>query len=1060
MACGTCGAPQRDGAKFCDECGAPHGGLQDGPTYKQVTVLFADVVRSMELAATLDLERLREVMGTLVGNLAAIARRYGGTVEYNGDGIMALFGAPIALEDHAFRGCLAALAIQDEAGRLGDAVAARDGATLQVRVGLNSGRVIAGELKAAALGYAATGRTVGFAQRMESVAPPGGVMLSEETARLVEGAVVLGAPESLRLKDSDEPVRGRRLLAVTPREGAIERAEAGLVGRRWEMAAIDAIVDRAISGRGGVVNVVGPPGIGKSRVAREAAALAAERGVEVAWGFCESHATDVPFYAVTRLLRAASGIATLDDAAARARLLTLVPADADSEDVLLLHDLLDVADPDVALPRIDPDARRRRLTALINATSLARSAPALFIVEDAHWVDATSESMLADFLAIVARTRTMVLITARPEYAGALTKVRGAHAIALDPLSDSDIAALLGELLGEHPSVGELAVIIADRAAGNPFFAEEMVRELVQRGALSGERGRYVCETDVADLDVPATVQAAIEARIDRLSAAARRTLSAASVIGARFQADLLARLDLTPAFDELLEAELIDQVRFTPHAEFAFRHPLIRAVAYESQLKSGRAQWHRHLATVIRDRDPASADEHAALIAEHLLAAGELAEAYGWHMRAGAWSADRDIGAARINWERARVIADRLPDGPERLPLRIAPRTMLRATDWQAHVIQENWGRFDELRELCDEAGDRVSLAIGMTGLASELLYSKRSGEGARLASEYMALLEQIGDPNLTVGLAFIAFANWFNSGHIDEILYWSQRVIDLAAGDPVMGAGFGIGSPLAVTLAFRGLARWWLGRSGWRQDLDDAMAMARDRDPTTVVLVVTWTQGALFLGVLRVDDDRKRLIEETARTAEASSKDFALTGARFGLAVTLLYRDDAADRQRGLLMSTHVRDTELSLRAPSLVPVIDVCIAREQFKIGDRDSAISAMRAAVNDLYADQRMGWTVFASALLAETLAERGAEGDMAEAREHADRLATLLDERPSAIVEITLLRLRALLARAVGDDAGYRDALGRHRDIAHRLGYEGHLDWAERMANEPSAVRHH
>ena len=311
--------------------------------------------------------------------------------------------------------------------------------------------------------------------------------------------MTLAEPEWVRIKGADEPVRARRLVAIGPRDGPVGRAEAGLVGRRWEMAALDAMVERAIGGRGGVVTVVGPPGIGKSRAAREAAALAAGRGVEVFWAFCESHAREVPFHAVTRLLRAGSGVADLDDPAARARVREQVP-DADPQDLLLLDDLLGIADPDVALPQIDPDARRRRLTALVNATTLARTEPALFIIEDAHWIDAVSESMLADFLSVIPRTPSMVLITSRPEYEGALTRVPGAQTIALGPLDDSDTAALLGELLGSDPSVGELAAIIAERAAGNPFFAEEMVRELAQRGVLAGERGGYLCRADVAEL--------------------------------------------------------------------------------------------------------------------------------------------------------------------------------------------------------------------------------------------------------------------------------------------------------------------------------------------------------------------------------------------------------------------------------------------------------------------------------------------------------------------------------------------------------------------------------
>ncbi len=1052
VTCASCGNGLRENAKFCDECGAPSAVSVDTAEYKQVTVLFADVVRSMHIAAALDVERFREIMTDVMERSATVVHRYGGTVEQTGDGVMALFGAPVALEDHAFRACLAALAVQEEAGRLAAEVARRDHVAMQLRVGLNSGRVIAGDMGSGSLGYTATGEAVGFAQRMESAAPPGGVLLSESTARLVEHTVTLGEPERVHIKGMDEPVPVRRLLAIGPRHALVGRTDASLVGRRWEMAALDAMLHRAIGGRGGVVNVVGPPGIGKSRVAREAAALAAGRGVVVFWVFCESHARDVPFYAVTRLLRAGSGVADLDGDAARAQLRAFVPADADPQDLLLLDDLLGIADPDVALPQIDPDARRRRLTALVNTTALARTQPALYIIEDAHWIDGVSESMLADFLSVIPRTPSMVLITARPEYEGALTRLHGAQTIALAPLDDSDTTALLAELLGSHPSVGELSAVIADRAAGNPFFAEEMVRELVQRGVLAGERGGYVCDADVAELSVPATVQAAIAARIDRLTAAARRTLNAASVIGARFGAQLLAALGIDPELDELVSAELIDQVRFTHSPEYAFRHPLICAVAYESQLKSDRAEWHRRLATAIQERDPGSVEESAALIAEHLEAAGELPAAYGWHMRAGASLANRNVDAARLSWDRARRIADGLPtDDPDQMSMRIAPLTMLCVTDWQGRAIQKSWGRFAELRELCSAAGDKVSLAIGMTGLATELLYSERASEGSRLASEQMALLESIGDPNLTVGLAFVAFANWFNAGEIGEILRWSQTVIGLSEGDPTRGAGFGLGSPLAIAVAFRGVARWWLGHPGWRQNLDDANAMARNSDPATLALVIAWTYGlAIHYGVLRADDSAMRACEEAMQTAQDAGNGIAVLGTRFTLGLALLNLDAAADRDRGLQLMAQARDISLPKGAPSLVPVATVVTAREMARRGDRDSAIPVMRNAVGDLHKEERLGWSVMSTGIFVETLLERGAEGDLAEAEEAIDWLAELPAERDSAAREITLLRLRVLLARARGDDIAYRDLVSRYRAMAESLGFEGHIAWAKAL----------
>ena len=286
VACASCGTGLRENAKFCDECGAPTAASTDTPEYKQVTVLFADVVRSMDIAAAVGAERLREIMAELVGRGAAVVQRYGGTMEkFTGDGLMALFGAPVALEDHAIRACLAALDIQAEAGHLAAEVQRRDKISLQLRVGLNSGRVVAGEIGSGVLGYTAIGETVGYAQRMESVASPGGVMLSEATALLVEHTAVLKDTELVRIKGTDQPVPVRQLVTIGPRDGVVGRAEASLVGRNWEMAVLDAIVDRAIGGHGGVVNVVGPPGIGKSRVAREVVELAASRGVEVFWAF-------------------------------------------------------------------------------------------------------------------------------------------------------------------------------------------------------------------------------------------------------------------------------------------------------------------------------------------------------------------------------------------------------------------------------------------------------------------------------------------------------------------------------------------------------------------------------------------------------------------------------------------------------------------------------------------------------------------------------------------------------------------------------------------------------
>ena len=268
------------------------------------------------------------------------------------------------------------------------------------------------------------------------------------------------------------------------------------------------------------------------------------------------------------------GIDHLDDVAARAQVRDRF-FEADDEDLLLLDDLLGIADAGSALPDVAPDARRRRLTALFNAAALAQTEPAVYLIEDVHWIDETSESMLAQFISVIPQTPSLVLITTRPEYHGALSRVSGAQTIGLRPLSATQSSTLALQLLGDHPSLADVAARVSARAAGNPFFAEEMVRDLAERGVLNGEPGAFVLRGDAGDVDVPATLQATIGARVDRLNAAAKHTLCAAAVIGSRFDARLLA--DAVDIVDvaALIEAELVEQVRFGRREEYAFRHPL-----------------------------------------------------------------------------------------------------------------------------------------------------------------------------------------------------------------------------------------------------------------------------------------------------------------------------------------------------------------------------------------------------------------------------------------------------------------------------------------------------
>jgi adenylate cyclase len=690
------------------------------------------------------------------------------------------------------------------------------------------------------------------------------------------------------------------------------------------------------------------------------------------------------------------------------------------------------------------------LTALINAGAVERPEAAVYVIEDAHWIDEISESMLADFLGVVPQIPSLVLITYRPEYQGALSRIPGAQTIALRPLSDQHTQQLTAELLGAGSSTGELSAQISGRAAGNPFFVEEIVRDLAELGVLQGRPGAYQALGDVADVDVPATLQATIGARIDRLGASAKRTLNAAAVIGARFDADLLAELIPDVDVAPLIEAELVGQVRFAPSAEYGFRHPLIRTVAYESQLKSVRSQSHRRLAGAIEARG--SADENAALIAEHFEAAGDLHAAFEWHMRAGTWSTFRDMGAAQTSWRRARQVADQLHhDDGDRLSIRIAPRTLLCATAFRRGGSGADTG-FEELRELCTEAADRQSLAIGMAGLLTWETMKAHRREASQLADELVQLLEAIGDPTLTVALAYAAMIAKHETAEMADMLRFAQLVIDLAEGDPAKGSLI-FESPLTVATTTRGFARWCLGITGWKDDFDQAITTARAlaTDPGTLGGVMWFTYvPAIPYGVLLPDATALRDTAEFLSIAEQSGDDLALDLARGAHGLVLACQDGLA-REHGLQLLVETRQRAANDRfTMTYLPIVDVHTAREKARTGDLDGAIELARAVLDDLFNSGGSIWTVLATSVLVEALLQRRAEGDLDEAERAIDQLTSAPMDPGLVPREISLLRLRALLARARGDVAAYRDHRDRYRAMAISLGFEGQMKWAEAM----------
>jgi adenylate cyclase len=505
--------------------------------------------------------------------------------------------------------------------------------------------------------------------------------------------------------------------------------------------------------------------------------------------------------------------------------------------------------------------------------------------------------------------------------------------------------------------------------------------------------------------------------------------------------AALLGDMEVGGAIDELLQVELIDQVMFTPRAVYVFRHPMIRTVAYESQLKAGRTELHRRLAVAIEQQDPGAADENAALIAENLEAAGDLRAAFDWHMRAGAWSSFRDIRAARTNWQRARQVADRLPaDVPFRAAMQIAPRNLLCGTLWRTGGSIADTG-FDELRDLCTAADDKVSLAIGMTGFIMALTFHNRFREAARVASEQSDLLESIGDPTLTVALLFAAVYAKCQAGEMIEALRLSDRLIDLADGDPTKGDLI-FGSPLSTAIAMRGHVKMCLGMRGWPDDAATSIAMAAPLDPTSYVFALLWKYVASIpFGALPADETAMRETADALRIAESSSDDFVLGMGRLcrGLALVTC---EGPQREAGLDLFTQARDMAVAERfSLSALTIVEPEFAMQKARAGDLDGAIEMMREVVDGAYESGDMIWRGRATEVLVRLLVGRGSFGDQQNAQAAIDRLATVPTDPGFVLHELPLLRSRALLAHARGDESSYRNFLEQHRAKAAAAGFD-------------------
>ena len=625
---------------------------------KHLSILFVDVVDSMTLAEKLGAEEWHRVLDRVFEILAAAIHGVEGTInQFTGDGVMALFGAPIAHEDHARRACQAALAAREALRAYAETLRPR-GVELAVRMGINSDEVVVGKIgDDLRMDYTAQGQSVGLAARVQQLAAPGTVLVTENTARLVEGFCLLSDAGLRSVKGVSAPVRVLELSAMGPARSRLDaagrRGLTRLVGRDTELTWLEGILARSIKSDGQVVGIVGEAGIGKSRLCMEFARRSRVRGVALYEVHCPAHAVTVPRFAIRDLLRSFLGLTQTDEVEAMRQSVAeqLGALDASLADAVpLALDVLGVAVESSSRTTMDLAGFMRRL---LRSRSAAQ--PTLVLIDDAHWLDPASHDLVRELAAAVRGTRSLLLTNFRPEYRPAWTGGSHYHQLALSPLGAEAARELLHELLGSHGALGELAASILERTGGNPFFTEEVVQALVGAGSLVGERGAYRLTAPVEALALPATVQALLASRIDRLNEVAKSVLRAAAVIGKQFDEPLLreasggaAPRELDAALADLEDLDFIRPAGFSPHPEYAFKHPLMADVAYRSQLGERRGELHAAVAAALEKLHADRLGEYASLIAHHWEASGRRFEAARWKRRAALNVANIKIGQHR----------------------------------------------------------------------------------------------------------------------------------------------------------------------------------------------------------------------------------------------------------------------------------------------------------------------------------------------------------------------------------------------------------------------------
>jgi class 3 adenylate cyclase/predicted ATPase len=1052
------------GAKFCVECATPVSALRSPPRFaspeaytpkhlaekiltskgalegerKQVTVLFADLKSSMELLADRDPEEARNLLDPVLQRMMEAVHRYEGTVnQVMGDGIMALFGAPVAHEDHAVRACYAALRIQESVKQYAEEVRRTEGAIVRIRIGLNSGdvvvRAVGNDLR---MDYTAVGQTTHLAARMEQLADPGSTLLGPNTLALVEGQIHVKALGSMPIKGLAEPVAVYEMVGASTVRSRFQAAAArGLtvfVGRTTEMEQLYQAFDRTKAGRGQVVAVVGEPGVGKSRLYHEFTHSHHVQDCFVIASTSVSYGKAASYFPLIDVLRTYFRIEGRDDARlirekVMGRLLSLDRALEPFVPAMLW--LLDVSPDDPHWERLDPRQRRQQILDGVKRLLLRESQtqPVVVVFEDLHWIDAETQALVDALVEGLPAARLLMLVNYRPEYQHTWGSKTYYRQVRIDPLPVASAHQLLDSLLGDDPTVRPLKALLVHRTEGTPLFLEESVRTLVETKVLLGERGSYRLLKSVDSIEVPATVKALLAARIDRLNPEEKAVLQAAAVVGTEVPFEVLyATADIPPdelrrCLAQLQAAEFLYEIKIFPELEYTFKHALTHEVAYGSLVGDRRRALHARIVEAIERLYADRLDEQIDRLAHHAVRSEVPGKAVPYLYEAGTRAVQRSANDEAVRYLRQGLnLVSALP--PDRGRMRSELRLLLALAPTLQQVQRfgaaEVGTAYARARELCEQVGEPVELFQTLWGLWLYTVGGKgRFTEGRAIAEELRDLAEREGDPALQLEArhALAGTALWLGEpGAAQQYAEQGMALYDQARHRSLAFL-YGGHDPGVCCHMHSALTLWMLGYP--RAALDRGrrgLALAKDlAHPMTIANALP------FLGILH---QLRGEVEEVYALAESMTELSAMHGLPQWLAVgRILEGWVQAERGRGVAQLQSAVDDYRSKGSDFWEPHFLMLLATAFLNHGAIEDGLRIVGDALKLVDQTGRHIWNAELHRLRGELLLARD-PGDASEAEAFFERALVIARNQNAKSWE---LRAAASLGR-LGRRQGKRD----------------------------------